>query len=81
MISDENRGRIVSMLQGQNYTETEVCEAIGIELEDVEDIMLDEGFDRCPVCDYWFEAGEFIEQDGGGVYYCPSCDKSPKDSE
>lgn len=43
--------------------EAELCDQFGIELEDLEKIMLNANWERCPECDWWCECGELVDEE------------------
>lgn len=64
---------IVDALSGQNHTEVELADKYGISIEDVEQIMIDAGYERCESCDYWFEASETLGDNDEPLYTCKQC--------
>lgn len=66
---------IVDALLGQNHTESEIADTYNITVEQIEEIMVDAGCERCETCDYWFEASETIDENNEPTYQCESCRK------
>ncbi len=59
--------KIVERLQGTSNNNIE-----GLSIEEIEEIMLDAGYERCPECDVWVECGELID-DNDEQCSCESC--------
>lgn len=72
-ISDQIKSNIVNALSGQNSTECYLSDIYEISIEDIEQIMIDEGYERCEVCDYWFEASETLGENDEPLYSCKQC--------
>lgn len=64
---------IVNALAGQNHTEVELADKFGMSIEDVEQVMIDAGYERCESCDYWFEASETLGDDDEPLFQCKQC--------
>lgn len=43
-----------------------------LEVDEIEEVMLDEGYEQCTECGWWDEAGALIEDDING-YKHPDC--------
>jgi uncharacterized protein (UPF0212 family) len=36
----------------------------GLEMEELEEIMANVGYERCPECESWCETGELVDEEG-----------------
>ena len=45
---------------------------IALEVEDLEDMLLDLGIERCPDCGWWMESSELVDEDSE-VVGCDQC--------
>lgn len=66
--------KIVNTISGYANGEEKAVEKFEIEFDDIPDIMLNAGYDKCPCCEWWVELWELIpidedEPDG----YCENC--------
>ncbi|MFG1270792.1 hypothetical protein V5F40_22840 [Xanthobacter sp. DSM 14520] len=50
----------------------EISDALAVSDDQVEDLLLDAGLERCSDCEWWCEVGELIGEDGMPSP-CPSC--------
>lgn len=50
----------------------EIAERLSVDEDQVDDLMLDAGLERCQVCEWWCEVSELIGDDGLPVP-CESC--------
>lgn len=64
---------IIESLIGQNWTEVELSSKYDVTIEHIEELMVENGYERCEVCDYWFEMSETIDEDDEPTYCCESC--------
>lgn len=72
-LSEEDKKKIVERLAGSaGIDESAICDEYGIELEDLEDLMVDSGYERCSECEWWCETGELVGEDCE-VQPCDSC--------
>ena len=46
---------------------------LDVDAETLEDLLLDFGVERCPVCEWWHESGELIDPDDDDAE--PMCDQ------
>ncbi len=65
--------RIVEKLVGQDHTEVSLSIEFKISIEEIEEIMVDAGYERCESCDYWFEASETLGENDEPLYKCQQC--------
>ncbi len=72
-IPDEIKENVVNDLSGQNHTEMDMVDKYDISIEDAEEIMVEAGYERCELCDYWFETGEMVDENNQPLYECPQC--------
>lgn len=62
--------------------EAQVRAKYRLSFERLKDIMLDEGYDKCPQCHWWCEAGEMTSPiDGELDGHCDNCRPRDKRSE
>lgn len=64
----------ICRLIGTSASGIELAEELGIELDELERHMADSGYDRCVLCDWWYEACELskdclCESCGGGMQH------------
>jgi len=72
---------ISDLLNGTCDTIESALERVGLEdtpVEEVEDRLLDVNIERCPICDWWVESGEIVNDDGD-VVGCESCREPEKE--
>lgn len=50
----------------------EIAERLAVDEDQVEDLMLDAGLERCSDCEWWWWVGELIGDDGRPTT-CESC--------
>lgn len=72
--------RVVSNLEGTCSKVEQIAEELGITEDDVLNIMLDEGYERCSVCDWWCETGELVDE-YGNIVPCEGCRPKRKDDD
>ena len=65
-LSQADRSIIADLLAHYADGERQVSDRFGLELEEIEEIALDEGLERCSECGWWDEAGVLVEDDGTG---------------
>lgn len=73
MISDQEANYIINALSGQNDTESRLADKYDVSIEDIEEVMINAGYERCEACDYWFESSELLDDLGEPVYQCAQC--------
>ncbi len=49
-------------------------------MEDLEELMVDHGYERCPECEWWVECGELVDDDGEEKV-CAGCFYPKRESE
>jgi hypothetical protein len=80
-IPDDVEAEIVDMLSGQNYTELSVADKFEVTIEQVEQVMVDAGYERCVLCDHWYETYEFVDGDNEQRDTCDQCSAAMGDVE
>ena len=65
---------IVEKLVGTSESGASEAEAVGLELEDVEEAMVESGYERCVDCDHWCEISE-IDEESGACHSCRPCNR------
>lgn len=53
-----------------------LCDEYKITIEDIEEIMVDAGYERCSECEWWCEVGELVDENSD-VQPCESCRPRP----
>ena len=64
---------IIDALSDQNYTEMELSYKYNLQIEEIEEIMINAGYERCELCDYWFEMSEMLDENDEPIYKCIRC--------
>jgi hypothetical protein len=62
-LSEKNKADIIDRVANQGDGESWAMSAFDLELEEVEEIMEDANYERCPDCGHWVEAGELADDD------------------
>ena len=72
-LSKKKIAKIVEKLEGTSGVgENNICEEYDLSMEDLEELMLDNNYGRCPECEWWCECGELVDEDGEPCE-CTSC--------
>lgn len=76
MLTNVQMEELAAEAQGTLLTESELLERLdlGDEIDegDVVEILLDEGVERCPECDWWVYSWELVDEDGNETA-CENC--------
>lgn len=72
-VDDATRSKIAETVAYQGDGERQVMEEHDLEIEQVEEIMLEEGFERCVVCQWWEEAGALVDKGDAAGYQHEDC--------
>ena len=74
-INSETKKKIISYLADTCNSELEAEERFGIDVDDVIEIILESGYERCAMCDYWQHKRHLVEDEDGIQYICKDCGK------
>ena len=66
---------IVDLLTGYADGEQKALERFDLTIEEVEDVALNNGLERCPTCDCWVPAYELVDDDNEVRDECEDCRK------
>jgi len=76
MLTDVQREELAAEAQGTLLSEAQLLERSGlvdiITEDEVLEILLDEGVERCPECDWWVYSWELVDEDGNETA-CENC--------
>jgi len=76
ILTDTQREDLVMEAEGTAQTESKLLERFGLSGEISEDemteILLDEGVERCPECEWWVYSWELVDEDGNETV-CENC--------
>lgn len=77
-LTDQERNEWIADIANSASGEERALEEIeGFEITDVEEIMLDNGYERCASCDWYKELYELRRVDGDAV--CFNCDEESEE--
>lgn len=62
-LQPQDEAKIVDRVAHQGDGEAWAMQVYGIELEQIEELMEDANYERCPECGNWVEAGELSGDD------------------
>jgi hypothetical protein len=62
---------VVDTLSGMSIGEEDLCEEHDISMEELQEIMVDAGYEKCSACGDWLEDNEFADDEGDKT--CYSC--------
>lgn len=73
-ISDEQVREIADYLTGTCNSIDQALDRLDLEfpVEDVEERLLDVNLERCPICDWWMDSAELVNE-AGDVVGCDTC--------
>lgn len=71
-LTREQEQEIAHALLGTCETGVFQAEEYEVELQDIEEACLNQNVERCPVCDWWCESSELIDEEGN-VVGCDQC--------
>lgn len=76
MLTDVQKEDLALDAQGTLLSEAQLLERSGlvdiITEDEVLEILLDEGVERCPECDWWVYSWELVDEDGNETA-CENC--------
>ena len=72
-ISSEIKKSIINYLANTCNSEFDAEERFGVEADDIIDIILEAGYERCCFCDFWQEKRDLTEDEDGIQYVCEDC--------
>ena len=76
-LTEKQENAIVLRLMNTSIQDLRICDDYEVDLEDVEEVMVNAGWERCSVCDVWTEVGSLNADDE-----CESCaDRDEDDKE
>jgi hypothetical protein len=80
-LTSEQVREIASLLEGTCNSVESALERLDLEdvpVEEVEDRLLDVNLERCPICDWWVESSEIVN-DNCEIVGCESCREPEKE--
>lgn len=72
-ITPEIQSKIISTLIGTSSMDLNVIDEYEIEMEDIEELMLNNGYERCGDCGVWVESSELVDEEDEPRETCESC--------
>ena len=78
-MTTEEIDQITQKLSGTSgIYDSGICEEHGISNEELEELMVDAGYERCSECEWWCETSELVD-DESEPCPCDSCRPKPID--
>lgn len=72
MSEHPNGGVAATYAVGTPTSPDRIAELFGIEIEDVEEVLLDHNVETCPGCGWWVDSSEMMEAEHGDMV-CSDC--------
>jgi hypothetical protein len=80
MLTDKEKSKIVDRVAHQGDGMGAVMEEFSIDIEEIELLMEDANYERCPECENWVEAGE-LSDSNSDLRPCFNCQPSYGDDD